>query len=64
LLRKRLSLGVTSDTGVVRGDIVHLRRIEDISTGGMSNVFAAWTVTTFAAYVPLADPFAVNVITD
>src|SRR5271156_312391 len=64
LLRKRLSLGVTRDTSVIRSDIVHLRRIEDISTGGMGNVFAAWTVTAFAAYVPLGDLFGVNVITD
>src|ERR1700683_1872038 len=64
LLRKRMPLGGARNTSVTRGGNIHLRRIQDVSTGGMGNVFAAWTVAAFAAYVPLSDLFGVNVVTD
>ena len=64
LLRERLSLGVASNTSVARGDVVHLRRIEDVRSQGMRDVFAARAVAAFASDVPLGDLFGMNVVAD
>src|SRR5712664_729019 len=52
------------DAGVIGLHIVHARGIQNVAARGMGDVLAAWTMATFAAYVPLQDHFSVNVVVD
>lgn len=55
---------MAGDAGVVRSDIIHLRRIEDVRSGRVGYVLAAWTVAAFATNVPLGGLLRVDVIAD
>src|SRR5260370_32838777 len=50
------------DAGVARLNVVHSRRIQDVSACGMLRVLASWSVTLFAADVPFDHLFRLNVV--
>ena len=53
---------VALDAGVVGSNIIHGGRVQDVGTGGMCSVFAARTMTTLAADVPLRSQLVMDVI--
>src|SRR6266436_9196677 len=50
------------DAGVVGGDVVHARGIQDIAACGMLDVLAPWAVALLATYVPLRYFLGLNVV--
>jgi hypothetical protein len=59
---ERAALRMALDAHVIGIDIVHLRRIDDIATGGMRRVFASRSVAAFTPDVPLRDLFGPDVV--
>ena len=61
---ERLALGMALDAGIVRGDVIHLRRIQNVGARGMRDVLTAGTVAAFAADIPFRDLLGVDVVVD
>src|SRR5271169_570563 len=53
---------MAADAGVVRGDIVEPRRIDDGGPRGIGHMIAASAMTAFAADVPFRHGFRLDVI--
>src|ERR1700674_5284192 len=62
--RQRSSLGMTLDTGIACRNIIHSRRIQNVSARWMLHMLAARPVTFFTANVPLRNLFGVDVVVD
>jgi len=62
--RYRPSLGVALHADIVPSDIVELSRIHDVLRCRVCHVFAAGTVTLFAANVPLGHLLGFEVVVD
>ena len=52
------------NAGVIRSDVIHFGGIPDVVAGGVRDVFAARTMATLAAYVPLDDLSGVRIEVD
>src|SRR5258707_15115081 len=52
------------NAGIAGGYIIQLRRIEDVATSGMGDMFAPGTVAAFAADIPFRDLLCVDVEID
>src|ERR1700733_8612021 len=63
-IRQRASLRMALDASIVRRNVIHSRRIENVSARRMLNVLAARPVALFAANVPLRHLFGVDVVVD
>src|SRR5580700_4943512 len=62
--RQRASLGMTLDTSIACRDIIHSRRIQNVSARGMLHVLTSRPVALFAANVPLRHLLGVDVVID
>src|SRR5271156_4423900 len=61
---QRPSLRMALDTGIACRDIIHSRRIQNVSAGGMFHVLTSRPVALFAADVPLRHLLGVDVVID
>src|ERR1700724_972501 len=63
-IRQRASLRMALDASIVRRNVIHSRRIENVSAHWMLYVLAARPVALFATHVPLCHLFGLDVVVD
>ncbi len=60
--RHRTPLRVALNAGIAGGDIIHSRRIQNVSARGMLHMLAARSVALFATNVPFRYPLGLDVV--